>query len=265
MPFLFFWIFALFLEAHEITPKSLVISGGTTIQPIIEEVAKPYFDATQVGLFVEGGGTEGGLKKLREKRADIAMAARDLTPKEKEEFAYVVIAIDAVAVVFNKNNAIANLTKEQLVDLYSGKTKGFRIISRATDRATLDVFEAYSALVSPRREGVLDAKRITKEAWEAESNINTLLWVSGLQNSVAIVSHAEALRYIAMGYPLLIASIEGVMPTNKTIEEGIYPIRRNLLLVWRKEDAQAAAFVEWSKQQLFRDAIEKLGFVAVKR
>lgn len=266
MKIFLFFIFAFIAHSQDIVKNSLIVSGATTIQPIIEEVALEYRKAISVELFVEGGGTEGGLKKLREKRADIAMVARELSQEEESEFAYAPIAIDAVAVVFNKNNFIANLTKEQLTDIYSGKTKGFKVISRAIDRATLNVFEAYSGIVSPKRKDIsLKAKCITGEAWEAESNINTLLWVAGLKDSVAIVSHAEALRYIEMGYPIAITSIGGVAPTNENIKAYKYPITRTLFLVWNKENQKASAFVEWSKQKLFIDAIEKLGFVAVER
>lgn len=266
MKIFLFFIFAFMAHSQEIVQESLIISGATTIQPIIEDVALEYRKTVGVELFVEGGGTEGGLKKLRERKADIAMVARELSHEEKLEFAHVAVAVDAVAVVFNKNNFTENLTKEQLTDIYSGKTKGFRVISRATDRATLDVFETYSGIVSPKRKDIsLKAKCITGEAWEAESNINTLLWVAGLKNSIAIVSHAEALRYIEMGYPIVIASVEGVAPTNESIKAHKYPITRTLSLVWNKENQRASAFLEWSKQKPFIDAIEKLGFVAVER
>jgi phosphate transport system substrate-binding protein len=263
--FLFF-VSTLILHAHEVTQRSLNISGATTIQPIIEEVAKRYLEEMQGELFIEGGGTEGGLQKLREKKADIAMVARDLSQEEKQDFSHASIAIDAVAVVLNKNKNVQNLTKEQLLDIYGGKTTDFIVISRKMDRATLNVFEAYSALFSPKRKNMpSDTKRIREDAWEAESNINTLLWVAGLKNTIAIVSHAEALRYIEMGYPIVIAAIDGISPTNESIKNGTYPITRKLNLVWDKENKRAVEFIEWSKQPSFIKAVQKLGFTAVER
>lgn len=102
MKIFLFFVSTLILHAHEVTQRSLNISGATTIQPIIEEVAKRYLEEMQGELFIEGGGTEGGLQKLREKKADIAMVARDLSQEEKQDFSHASIAIDAVAVVLNK-------------------------------------------------------------------------------------------------------------------------------------------------------------------
>ncbi len=264
MKIFLYFVFALFSHAHEVTQNSLTISGATTIQPIIEEVAKLYLKEMRGELFIEGGGTEGGLQKLRDKKADIAMVARDLSEEEKQNFSHASIAIDAVAVVLNKNKNIQNLTKEQLMDIYGGKTTDFIVISRKIDRATLNVFEAYSGMCSPKRKNAPPSKRrIREDAWEAESNINTLLWAAGLKNTIAIVSHAEALRYIDMGYPIVIAAIDGVYPTNENIKNGTYPITRNLYLVWNKENERASKFIEWSKQEPFIKATQKLGFTAV--
>lgn len=266
MKIFFVFVFTLFSHAHEVTQNSLTISGATTIQPIIEEVANLYFKEMQGELFIEGGGTEGGLQKLRDKKADIAMVARDLSQEERQNFSYVSVAIDAVAVVLNKSKNIQNLTKEQLLDIYGGKSTDFIVISRKIDRATLNVFEAYSGLSSPKRKNIPpNTKHIRADAWEAESNINTLLWVAGLKNTIAIVSHAEALRYIEMGYPIVIAAIDGVSPTNESIKNGTYPITRNLYLVWNKENERATEFIKWSKQPSFIKATQKLGFTAVER
>ena len=260
MKIFLFFVFVFIAHSQDIVKNSLVISGATTIQPIIEEVALEYRKAISVELFVEGGGTEGGLKKLREKRADFAMVARELSQEEESEFAYAPIAIDAVAVVFNKNNFIANLTKEQLTDIYSGKTKGFKVISRAIDRATLNVFEAYSGIVSPKRKDIsLKAKCIAVEEWEAESNINTLLWVAGLRGSISIVSHAEAERYIDMGYPIRISSVDGIYPTNENIRNKTYPIQGELNLVWQIDNPKVQRFIEWTKNDVFKKAIGELG------
>ncbi|MDD2651629.1 MAG: substrate-binding domain-containing protein [Sulfurimonas sp.] len=276
MKIFLFLVFALFLQADEIKKNSLVISGATTIQSIIEELAKPYFDAMKIELVVEGGGSEGGLKKLKEKMADIAMVSRDLSQEEKSRYEYVTIAYDAVAIIHTNSEPNLTLTKEMLIKIYNGTIKeckeigwkcdNITVISKAIDRGTLATFEAYTGLISPRHKNLpINVKLIRADAWEAESNINSLLWVCGLKNSIGYVSYGEAKRYQDMSYPIHISSIEGVFPSIETIKNRHYPLIRELNLVWNKDNKKAAQFIEWSKNQLFKQTVEKLGFVAVER
>ena len=269
-------LFGVFLNAESVTSSTLKLSGATTIQPIIEKIANAYYKETKEPLLIEGGGTESGIEKIIDGRSHVAMVARNLTEEEKSSFAYATIAVDAVAVIYNKNQKIKNLTKNELIRIYDGSIKKWKdigcecpnliVISRRTDRATLNVFEDYSGLKSPKRKNLPpDAKLIRGDAWEAESNINTLLWVAGLKGSIAIVSHAEAERYIAMGYPIRISSIENIYPSNESIKNGTYPIKRELNLLWRTDNPKVEQFAKWIKNNSFKKAVEELGFVAVDR
>lgn len=276
MKFFLILLFGVFLNAASVTSSTLRLSGATTVQPIIEKIADAYYKETKEPLLIEGGGTESGIEKIIDGRSHIAMVARNLTEEEKNSFAYATIAVDAVAVIYNKNQNIKNLTKNELIGIYDGSIKKWKdvgcecpnqiVISRRTDRATLNVFEDYSGLKSPKRKNLpSDAKLIREDAWEAESNINTLLWVAGLKGSIAIVSHAEAERYIAMGYPIRISTIENVYPSKESIKNGIYPIKRELNLVWQIDNPKVEQFAKWIKNDSFKKAVEELGFVAVER
>lgn len=254
----------------------LHINGATTIQPIIEAISDEYYKTTKQKLLVEGGGSGNGLKQIEQKSSDIAMVSRNLSEDEKSRFMYVTIAYDAVAVIHTKSKPKLNLTKELLVKIYDGTIKeckkigwgckNITLISKATDRGTLAVFEAYTGLKSPHHKNLPpNAKLIRADAWEAEANLNTLFWVSGLKDAIGYVSYGEAKRYQDISYPIHISSIDGVSPSIETIKNRHYPLTRELNLVWNKENQKVTGFIEWSKNQLFKETIEKFGFVAVDR
>ena len=50
---------------------------------------------------------------------DIGMASRDLKEKELKELKPVKIAIDGIAVIVNKQNPAANLSKQQVKDIFT--------------------------------------------------------------------------------------------------------------------------------------------------
>ena len=55
---------------------------------------------------------------------DIGLASRELKAKELEQgLKPIVIAIDGIAVIVNKNNRVESLSKEAVKSIYSGDTK----------------------------------------------------------------------------------------------------------------------------------------------
>ena len=273
---LFIFLLSISLQAETKFLDEIRLSGATTIQPIIEKIAASYQQTNKQSLYVEGGGTEVGLQKVINHSSDIAMVGRSLSEEEKNRFSYLRVAIDAVAVIHHKSQPIKNLTKKELIGFYDGsitecqndgcECSNLIIISRKIDRATLNVFEAYTGLKSPKRKNLPpDAKLIREDAWEAESNINTLLWVAGLKGAIALVSHAEAIRYEQMGYPIRISAIENVYPSTETIKNGTYPITRELNLVWNKDNLKVKQFIEWVQSCAMDASVVELGFVAVGR
>lgn len=252
------------------------ITGATTIQPILERLAPSYTAQTSKKLQIEGGGSETGLSKLSLGETDIAMVVRNLTADEKNRLSHLTIGYDAVAIIYHKSQSIRNLTKKELVKIYDGTIKdwsGFGYtsssliaVSRKVDRGTLPLFEAYTGLRSPNHPNLpVGTKLIRSDAWEAEANINTLLWVAGLRESIGYVSYGEATRYEKMGYPIRISALDGVSPSEATIRRGIYPIRMELNLVWDKKNVHAEEFIQWLKTAALDESVHELGFVVVKQ
>lgn len=277
MKFFITFFFGVFLNAASDTSIALRFSGATTIQPIVEALGDEYYKVAKQKLFIEGGGSQSGLQKIEQENSDIAMVSRNLTDYEKSSFEYITIAYDAVAIIYNKSESDIDLTKDKIIKIYDGtikkckdidwKCKDLIVISKKIDRGTLAVFESYIGLKSPKHKDLpKNVKLIRADAWEAEANINTLLWVSGLKGSIGYVSYGEAKRYENMSYPIHIGSIDGVYPSIENIKNKRYPITRELNLVWNKENQKAAKFIEWIKNSpIFKQSVEKFGFVAVDR
>ncbi|MDO9208292.1 MAG: substrate-binding domain-containing protein [Sulfuricurvum sp.] len=263
------------LHGAEDFSEVIRITGATTIQPILEKLAASYTAQTSKKLQIEGGGSETGLTKLSLKETDIAMVVRNLTADEKNRLAHLTIGYDAVAIIYHKSQSIRNLTKKEIIGIYDGTIKDWRAfgypsssliaVSRKVDRGTLPLFETYTGLKSPNHPNLpAGTKLIRSDAWEAEANINTLLWVAGLQESIGYVSYGEAKRYEKMGYPIRISALDGVNPSEATIRNGMYPIRMELNLVWDKKNPKAEDFIRWIKISALNESVRELGFVVVK-
>ena len=61
---------------------------------------------------------------------DIGMASRDLKDSEKDAgLQATVIAKDGIAVIVNKDNAVSNLTIDQICKIYTGEIKEWSEVS----------------------------------------------------------------------------------------------------------------------------------------
>lgn len=273
--------FVLFLFFIVVVPnvmgetKPLISLGATTIQPIIESVKSSYTHKTGLNIVTQGGGSDLGIKNLSEGKINIAMVVRDLTPDEKSRFDYAVIGYDGVAMIVHKSNPIKNLSKQQLIDIYRGKIKNWDtlggskksiiLISKQSNRGLLYLFEQGTGLFHPSNNANSNpAKKIASWAWDAGSNNDNIVWTGGLPNAISYISLGSALSNIANGMPIKLISLDGIMPSTKTILNGTYPMIGKLTMVYRKNDSEAKHFVEFLLSEEGQKAVRKNKFNGVR-
>lgn len=119
---------SLFLVTSFAHASEINVSGSTSVARIMDVIAEEY-NASHKDTYiaVQGVGSTAGITLLKKGVADVAMSSRYLTDDEVEESLQTfVIAFDGLAVVVNQSNPIANLTREQLYDIYKGKITNWK-------------------------------------------------------------------------------------------------------------------------------------------
>ena len=115
------------IESTPYTTKSLegtiTIAGSTSVAPVIENLAAEYKKLNEnVNIEIQQIGSGAGIQSVIQGTADIAMSSRDLAQDEMVEgIASTRIALDGIAVIVNTNNEINNLTKEELMKIFTGE------------------------------------------------------------------------------------------------------------------------------------------------
>src|SRR5687768_17461165 len=101
--------------------RALILSGSTTISPLVTDIAR-RFESLNPGVLIEirPGSSGKGLADLREKAADIAMVARPLTARERDLFEFP-LCRDGAAIIVHRSNPIKELTRRQLTELLTGQ------------------------------------------------------------------------------------------------------------------------------------------------
>ncbi|MDR2768823.1 MAG: substrate-binding domain-containing protein, partial [Treponema sp.] len=98
------------------------IAGSTSVSPLMELLTAAYAKVrSNVTFNISATGSGDGIKAVPAETAEIGMSSRELSPAETGTGIDVhLIAIDGIAVIVNARNPVANLTIDQIRDIYTG-------------------------------------------------------------------------------------------------------------------------------------------------
>lgn len=236
------------------------IAGSTSVQPLVEELAKVFMAKNQgVKIFVQGGGSSAGVKSALNGTADIGTCSRELKPEEEglNEF---VIAKDGIAIVVNKANPVTNLSFDQLQKIYTGEYTNWKEVGGPDLKIVVVNREAGSGTRGAFEEIVLGKLTNT-------SNCLVQASTGAVQQTVAITK--EAIGYISLGSlnPKVVkaVTVENVACTAENILAGKYKVQRPFLLLTKKApQGVTKAFLDWIVSPAGQKIVAK-EFIPVKK
>lgn len=100
----------------------VVVSGSSSVTPVMEKLAEAYQkENTNVTVDVQQSDSSTGIKDAINGTSDIGMASRDISDDELSQgIKSVTIAQDAIAVIVNKDNAVDDITMDEIKAIYTG-------------------------------------------------------------------------------------------------------------------------------------------------
>ncbi|GJQ52949.1 MAG: phosphate ABC transporter substrate-binding protein [Anaerolineaceae bacterium] len=253
--------------------------GSDTLVNLALAWAERYQEKhADVRISVTGGGSGTGIAALINNTVDIANMSREIKPEELAEarakgvnpIEYV-IARDAIAVIVNPENPVSNLTLQQLSDIYSGKINNWSEVG-GEDRPIVRLSrETNSGTHIYFLETVL---RLGREGDATLFSTDTLLLPSSEGIILETRQNPNAIGYDGLGYVpndlKMVAIAEGpnssyVLPSIATVNDGSYPIARDLYLYSNGEPTGALAdYLAWILSEEAQRIVAELGFVPVE-
>lgn len=100
----------------------ITIGGSSSVTPVMEKLKESYVKVNpDVTVDVQQNDSSSGMKGAIDGIYDIGMASRDVKDSEKEAgLNSIKIALDGIAVIVNKDNALDAITSEQIKNIYTG-------------------------------------------------------------------------------------------------------------------------------------------------
>lgn len=244
----------------------LVITGSSTMAPVVAEIAKRFESShPSVRIDVQTGGSSRGITDVREGLADIGMSSRALKDQEKDGLTSSLFARDGVCFLVHKNNPIKELSDQHIRDIFTGKVTNWKqvnghdapitVINRADGRSELELFSHHFQLKPTEIKAHLIAG-------DNEQGIKTL---AGNPNAIIYMSVGTSEYDVAQGVPLKLLPLNGVAATTANVRNGSFPFARPLVLV-TKSDAKPLTkeFVEFALSSKVHDVIRELSFVPIE-
>lgn len=244
------------------TPSaSLIITGSSTMCPLISAIGARFRDVrADLRIDVQCGGSDRGIKDLREGHADIGMLSRALSGSERDLLGFP-MARDGVSLIVHRSNPLTTLSDGQIAAIFSGELDNWRtlngkdapvsVILREAQKPVTELFEKHFAL-----KGLLRGKVVPGD------NPVTIEAVAADPDAIGYVSSGEAERRAKAGAAIRLVAVGGVIPTGRNVITGNYPLTRPLSLVTRELPAGAAKeFINFCLSSKVVDLIEKFDFV----
>lgn len=243
----------------------LVVTGSSTVAPLASEIAKRFEDQNpQVRIDVQTGGSSRGIADARKGLADIGMVSRALTEEERDLQGFA-IAQDGIGIILNQANPVAELTDEQVVQIYTGKLQNWQqvggedapitVVNKADGRSTLELFLKYFQLEPTE----VSAQVIIGDN---EQGIKT---VAGNEEAIGYVSIGAAEVAQTNDVAIKLLPVGGVEASTETVQSGTFPISRPLTLVVQEmPQGLTQRFIEFAQSQEVADLVEQQNFVVVQ-
>ena len=209
---------------------SISMVGSTSMEKLAnalsEAFMEEYPDVTVTAEFVGSGA---GIEAVTNGTADIGNSSRSL--KDEEKAAGVVenvVAIDGIAVCVDPANEVADLTKEQLTNIYNGTVTNWKEVGGADEPIIVIGREAGSGTRGAFEE-LVDLKDACKYANELDSTGAVIAKVASTPGAIGYAS------LDALDDSVKALSLEGVEATAENIKAGNYFLSRPFVMATKGE------------------------------
>ena len=238
-----------------------VATGGSTSMKNVIAALNEGFAEVEPGVTVsyDPTGSGAGITGATDQTLDIGLSSRALKDEEKNDVDGTTIALDGIAIIVNKESAVADLTVDQLTQMFTGEITNWKDVGGADGEIVLIGREAGSG-TRDGFESIVDVKDSCKYAQE-------------LTATGAVISAVEA-NPLAIGYASLSAvgdtvkmvTVGGVECSEETVKDGSYEVQRPFVFVTNKSvtlSEQAQAFFDFATSADAADLIRTAGAVPV--
>jgi len=243
-------------------PKPLVVTGSSTIYPLMTEIVQRFKGANPgVTIEVRSGGSGKGIADLRRGGSEIAMVSRQLADNERDLFAFP-LCRDGAAIVVHRSNRLKGLSSRQLADLLTGKISDWKQLGARPGAIKL----AWRAQGQAIPELIQEHLKLKPEQIRSHTtifeNADAVAFVAKDRNAITVVALGVAEQSVKSGATVRLLAFGGIPASTRSVRDHTYALSRPLSLVTRSPPTGLQKrLIDYAASGAVIDLTEKHGFV----
>lgn len=241
---------------------TIQMAGSTSMEKLANALAESFM-AKYPGVTVtaEFTGSGAGLESVIGGSVDIGNSSRALKDEEKAAGAVEnIVAIDGIAVIVDPDNTVTDLTKDQLISIYTGEITNWSELGGNDEPIVVVGREAGSGTRGAFEE-LLGVEDSCAYANELDSTGAVIAKVASTPGAIGYAS------LDAVDDSVVAVALEGVAPTVENIKAGNYFLSRPFVMATVGEiSAQSELVQAWFayiQSDEGRAVIEQVGLITV--
>jgi len=241
---------------------SVAMAGSTSMEKLANAVSEAFMEKyPDVTVTAEFTGSGAGIEALISGSTDIGNASRNLKEEEMAQGAVEnIVAIDGIAVIVDTANAVTDLSKDQLSQIYKGEVTNWSevggsdapivVVGREAGSGTRDGFES-----------ILEIEDACNYASELDSTGAVIAKVASTPGAIGYASLGDVDDSVVK------ISVEGAEATVENIQSGAYALSRPFVMATLgdvSEQSEAVQeFFAFLKTEDGKAIIEAVGLINV--
>ena len=251
---------------NESLSGTITAAGSSALKPLVDVAAEQFSNENlDVSITVDAGGSGEGLKQVADKTVTLGnsdVAAEEKLDKDqaKDLVDHQVCVVTMAPIVNNdvKEGGVEDLTKQQLIDIFTGKTTNWKevggpdesivLVTRPTSSGTRATFQKYA----------LDGnEEASNTSMETDDSGVLLQDVKDTKGAIGYV----ALSYLTGDAGVATVAIDGAEPTLENTYAGKYPVWTFEHMYTKGEpDEVVSAFLDYIMSDEYGAKMESLGY-----
>ncbi len=250
-------------EAAAELSGSITMAGSTSMEKFANALAEAFMEIhPDVSVQAEFTGSSAGVEAVLAGQSDIGNSSRNLADDEKSAGAVEnIVAIDGIAVVADPANTASDLTKEQLVQIYTGEVKNWSevggedlpivVVGREAGSGTRGAFEE-----------ILEIEDMCQYANELDSTGAVMAKVASTPGAIGYVS------LDVLDDTVKALKIGGVDANEENIKDGSYILSRPFVMATKGEISEQNELVQALFDYVYsaegQELVKSVGLIAVE-
>ena len=249
--------------AGEELSGSITMAGSTSMEKFANTLAESFMAAhPDVTVQSEFTGSSAGVEAVLSGQSDIGNSSRNLTEDELAEGAVEnIVAIDGIAVVTDPNNTVSDLTRDQLIQIYTGEVTNWSdlggeslpivVVGREAGSGTRGAFEE-----------ILEIEDQCQYANELDSTGAVMARVASTPGAIGYVS------LDVLDDTVKALSLDGVEANEANIKDGSYFLSRPFVMATKGElvdqNELVQALFEYVYSEEGQELVQSVGLITVE-